>query len=395
MRLVGSTFIILFFLVCSKSGSGSEEEKKSTCAVVLRGGTTNCLLSLSATVTTNAGPSQGTTTSGDTDNIGSSARFFGPSGMTTDGTNLFVGDFGNNKIRKIVINTGAVSTLAGPAEGCSGSCPTGDTDGTGVAARFNGPYGLTTDGTNLYVADYANNKIRKVVISTGVVSTFAGPAAGATTNGDTDGIGNAARFRSPTGITTDGTNLYVADSNNNKVRKIVIATADVTTLAGPAPGAITSGDTDAAGNSARFSGPYGITTDGTNLYVADHSNNKIRKVVISSGLVSTFAGPSQGSNTAGDSDGLGNAARFFQPRGMTTDGTNLYVADVGFSKIRKIALSTATVTTLAGQAPGSSTSGDTDAIGNAALFANPRDITTNGTSLFVADTNNNKIRKIN
>ncbi|MGD0276397.1 MAG: hypothetical protein ABSB79_10140, partial [Syntrophales bacterium] len=105
----------------------------------------------------------------------------------------------------------------------------GSTDGTGAAALFSYPHGITTDGTNLYIADSDNDTIRKIIISTGVVTTLAGTAG---VGGSTDGTGSAARFNSPYGITTDGTNLYIADDANDTIRKIVISTGVVTTLAG-------------------------------------------------------------------------------------------------------------------------------------------------------------------
>jgi sugar lactone lactonase YvrE len=107
--------------------------------------------------------------------------------------------------------SGATSTLAGTA-GSSGA-----TDGTGTAARFYNPYGITTDGTNLYVADFGNNTIRKVVISSGAVTTLAGTAG---SSGYADGTGTAAKFYFPCGITTDGAKLLVADPGNNTVRTI-------------------------------------------------------------------------------------------------------------------------------------------------------------------------------
>ena len=117
--------------------------------------------------------------------------------------------------------SGVVSTPFGPAQG---STTSGDTDGTGNSARFNQQYNVTTpDGKIIFVADAANNKIRKIVLETGAVTTFAGPAQGTTTSGDTDATGNAARFFNPTAITTDGTNLYVGDASNNKIRRIVIS----------------------------------------------------------------------------------------------------------------------------------------------------------------------------
>lgn len=153
----------------------------------------------------------------------SAGTFNSPSGITTDGTYLYITDTGSNTIRWIVISTGENGILAGSTAGSAGS-----TNGTGTAALFNSPSGITSDGTNLYVADTGNNTIRKIVISTGEVTLFAGSSTGA--SGSTDGTGTAALFHSPSGITTDGTNLYVTDAGNNSIRKIVISTKTVTTL---------------------------------------------------------------------------------------------------------------------------------------------------------------------
>ena len=100
----------------------------------------------------------------------------------------------------------AVTTLAGSSEG--------STDATGTSASFKSPNGITTDGTNLYVTE-GNHRIRKIVISTGVVTTLAGSSSGST-----DATGTSASFNNPIGITTDGTNLYVTDTNNHRIRKI-------------------------------------------------------------------------------------------------------------------------------------------------------------------------------
>ncbi len=365
----------------------------SACTLNLMGGTMQGCggLALTGSVTSPLGAPAGSTASGDTDGTGNSARFLGPHAVTTDGTNLFVADAGNNKIRKVVIATGVVTTLAGPAQGAT---TTGDTDGTGTAARFFTPSAITTDGTNLYVADNDNNKIRKIVIATAVVTTLAGPAQGATTSGDTDATGNAARFSAPRGITTDGTNLYVTEWMNHKVRRVVIATGAVTTLAGPAQGSTVNGDTDATGIAARFNQPRQITTDGTNLYVADVSNNKVRQIVIATGVTSTLAGPAPGATTPGDTDGTGTAARFQSPSGIATDGTNLYVGDGMNNKLRKIVIATGAVTTLAGPDPGATTGGSSDGTGSSARFQFPVGIASDGTGLYLVDTANNKLRKI-
>jgi sugar lactone lactonase YvrE len=337
---------------------------------------------------------------GSADGTGVAARFSGPGGIVMVGTDLYVADSRNNTIRKIVASTGVVSTPAGaPASA----------DGTGTAAGFNLPYDVTTDGTNLYVADSNNNTIRKVVISSGAVTTLAGTAG---VGGAADGTGVAAGFNLPTGITTDGTNLYVADNGNGAIRKIVIATGAVTTVKSglSSPAAITTDGTNLyvtdivdntiskivissgvistlTGAGAGLSSPYGITTDGTSLYVADAGNNMIRKVAISTGAVTTLVG----SVTAGIADGTGAAAGFSFPTGITTDGTNLYLSDSGNNTIRKVVISTGAVTTLAGTA---GATGSTDAGGATAKFNNPGGITTDGTSLYVADTDNNIIRKI-
>ncbi len=161
----------------------------------------------------------------------------------------------------MVIDNGTVTTLAGSSWG--------NTDATGTSARFHKPRGITTDGTNLYVVDMENHRIRKIVIDNGTVTTLAGSSSGSADNA----TGTLASFQFPREITTDGTNLYVTDKNNHRIRKIVIDNGTVTTLAGSS-----SGNTDATGTSASFNNPQGITTDGTNLYVSDTNNNRIRKI---------------------------------------------------------------------------------------------------------------------
>lgn len=328
-------------------------------------------LNLLASVSTMEGLAS---SSGFADGIGSAARFNWPNGVTTDGTNIYVADSGNNTIRKIVIATGEVTTLAGTA-GLSGSA-----DGIGAVARFNGPPDLTTDGTNIYVAEWSSNTIRKIVISTGEVTTLAGIAGPRdSTNAESaDGIGSAARFWAPGSITTDGTNLYVVDSGNSTIRKVVISTGAVTTLAGTARA---YGSVDGIGAAARFNWPLGITTDGVNLYVVDTNSQTIRKIVISTGTVTTLVGAAQLVGTSG----------VHQLTGITMDGTNLYVVDNNSNTILKIVISTGAVTTLAGHAQ---SSGAADGIGAAALFHGPYGLTTDGTNLYVADAQNYTIRKI-
>lgn len=319
----------------------------------------------------------GSGTEGAAEGTGASASFNGPLGVATDGVNLFVADRTNHKIRKVVIATGEVSTLAG-------SGVAGADEGTGAAATFSSPSGVATDGTNLYVADGGNHKIRKIVIATGVVSTLAGSGA----SGADEGTGAAASFSYPSGVVVDGANLYVADAGNSKIRRVVLATGEVSTLAGSgSPGVVN--DTGAA---ASFGYPVALATDGTHLYVGDILAENIRKIVIATGEVTTLAG----SGDTGSQDGTGIAATFYQPSGLATDGRNLYVADAGNRKIRRVVLASGAVTTLAG----SGGYGSTDDVGQKATFKSPSGIVVAGASpdgvnLFVTDTGGDNIRKVN
>jgi sugar lactone lactonase YvrE len=307
---------------------------------------------------------------GSTDANGTSALFGQPNGIiaSPDGKTLYVADYGNNTIRQMVLSTGAVTTIAGSA-GVAGT-----TDGTGSAARFNGPHLLTTDGTNLFVPDYNNNSIRQVVIATGVVTTLAGSTAGAT--GAVDATGTAARFNGPGGITItpDKSTLYVTDYNNGFIRKIDLTTKAVTTVSTSAP----------------LRNPAGIICDatGTHLYLTDFTANTINQLVISSGVVSTLAG-----NTAtyGSADGIGSLASFYTPNGITLVGNNLYVTDTSDDIIRKVSTTTGAVTTVAG---GVGVVGAANGVGIVASFYGPLGITTDGTNLFVADSGNKTIRRI-
>ena len=324
------------------------------------------LLSLSTAVTTLAGDS-----SGFANGTGTSASFRNPWGITTDGTNLYVADKDNHLIRQIVIATGVVTTVAGTADN-------GSSNGTGTAASFYEPLGITTDETNLYVVDSKNSLIRKIVISTGVVTTLAGTGS----SGSSNGTGTSASFNQPSGITTDGTNLFLAEHNNNLIRKIVISTGVVTTLAGTG----SAGSANGTGTSASFNNPYGITTDGTNLYVSDTYNHLIRKIVISTGVVTTLAG----TGSSGSANGTGTSASFYKPYRITTDGTNLYVGDTFNHLIRQIVISTGVVTTLAG----TGSSGTANGTGTSASFNNPIGITTDGINLYVVDYGYSRIRQI-
>lgn len=300
---------------------------------------------------------------------GSAAQFTRPVGMTTDGVSLYVADASGNVVRKVDLSSGTVTTLAGSGTQAS-------SDGPGTTATFYNPDSITTDGTYLYVAESVPGLIRRIDKTSAAVTTLTAA----------DGV-TPLKLTSPSGITTDGVNLYVTDAGKNSIHKIVISTGVITTLAGSAtdpPGSV-----NGTGLAARFNSPVGITTDGINLYVTDFGNNTIRQIVIASGVVTTLAGTP--SPVGGSADGVGAAAQFRSPKGITTDGSFLYVTDNFNHTLRKIEISTGDVKTIAGS-PG--TPGTTDATGDAARFSHPEGVTSNGRSLFIADSDFHIIRKI-
>ncbi|PYK38111.1 MAG: hypothetical protein DME60_11705 [Verrucomicrobia bacterium] len=251
------------------------------------------------------------------------------------------------------------------------------------AVSFSSPTGLAVDNSgNVYVADTDNHAIRKIA-PTGVVTLLAGVEG---KPGSADGLRSAARFYYPSGVAVDNSgNVYVADTANHTIRRI---TADgvVTTLAGLA-GCI--GNTDGAGNVARFYYPYGVATDRAgNVYVADTFNSIIR-LITPADMVKTFAGLA---GTPGSVDGRGGAARFNYPSGVATDSTNhIDVADAGNHSIRQITLD-GKVTTLAGS-PGRP--GSADGIRGAAQFSYPNGVAADAAgNIFIADTANQTVRKI-
>lgn len=322
------------------------------------------------------------------DGTGAAAKFQRPWGAVAAGNKIYVADTFNNTIRQIVISTGAVSTLAGQV-GVAGAA-----DGTGPAATFNRPADLTTDGTNLYVTDYGNNKIRMVVIATGVVSSVTGTSGVAVAAGAADGAAASATFKNPAGIASDGKNLYVADSGNNKIRQVVIATGVVSSLTGASNTAVPSGAADGAAATASFSLPQGITTNGTNLYITDSGNNKIRKLVIATGAVSSLTGAANTAVIAGAADGAAASASFSLPQGISNDGTNLYVADTYNNKIRKVVAATGVVSSVTGVANAAGAVGYADGAAAAATFYYPVGITNIGVKLYVTDQLNHTIRAI-
>ena len=274
------------------------------------------------------------------DGTGATARFYYPRGISYSAPSgsysqgrLFVVDSSNHTIRSVDVATGATTILAGAA-GVAGSV--NSSDGTGATARFYYPQGISysepsgvyTQG-RLFVADTSNHTIRQIDVATGVVSTLAGLAG---SYGPANGTGAAARFNTPRGISysepsgayTQG-RLFVADTYNNTIRQIDVATGVVSTLAGQAGSA---GSTDGTGTAARFntprdisySAPSGVYTQGR-LFVADRDNHSIRQIDIATGAVTTVLGQAgQSGFRPGAAPGVLNT-----PVGVAVSGNALYI----------------------------------------------------------------------
>lgn len=291
---------------------------------------------------------------------GGAARFDHPNDAATDSSgNIYVADARNNAVRKIS-PAGVVTTLAGGSFGSA--------DGQGASAQFNSPEGLCLDaGGNVYVADTLNNTIRKITPG-GLVSTIAGLPG---VRGSTDGTGNAARFNYPRGVSADASgNVYVADTSNCTIRK-VDPFGTVTTLAG-SPGL--PGDADGTGGGARFSYPEALAVDGSaniwavdtnglrqvtsagvvktilnsgqigfslsaisidaggNLFLADDYTNTIHRLAVD-GSISRIGGASE---IGGSADGVGTSALFSEPSGIAVSPSGVvYVVDTGNNRVSR------------------------------------------------------------
>jgi DNA-binding beta-propeller fold protein YncE len=202
--------------------------------------------------------------------------------------------------------------------------------------------------------------------------------------GSNDGVGDSARFNSPDGMTISGQDLYLCDTNNSDIRKINVGSGTVTTIAGTAN---ISGSEDGVGSAAHFNLPTQIATDGTALYVADSGNNTIRRITLADMKVKTIGGQA---GTTGKTEGNPDKSLFSGPRGIAVDKKAIYVADTGNDVIRKIDLTTLETSTLAGTGE----EGDKDGPALQAQFNDPGALCTDGSMLYVLDADNHSIRKI-
>ena len=294
---------------------------------------------------------------------------------------MYIADTLDYRIRKVTVSTGLISTLAGT----SSALFSGD-GGAATSATLNTPYGVALDSSfNVYIADTVNHRIRKITVSTGIITTIAGSSSSGY-SGD-DGQATSAKLNVPNGLAVDTSgNVYISDSLNHAIRKVTVSTGVITTLAGTGTSSY-SGDTGAA-TSATLSNPSGIALDKSdNIYIADTYNNVVRKVSV--GVITTVAGR----NNVGDG-GISIEAVVRKPCGLHIDSSdNMYVADTQSCRIRQISLATGIISTIAGTGICGSSS---DSIAATSAMLNwPQDIATDSNSnLYIGEYYNYKIRKV-
>lgn len=313
------------------------------------------------------------------------AQLNSPRGVAVDSQgNVYIGTVGDDRVRKVTAGSGFISTVVNTS-GSGGSSGDG---GQATAARIRNPYGLGVDFSgNIYIADTDNNRIRKVTTATGIISTIVNTAGHQTSTppdftyplGD-GGDATAATLKGPRSVFVDAAgDIYIADTGNDRIRKVTVATGIITTIAGTLAGY--SGDGGAA-TAAKLQTPEDVCVDTAgSIYIADRDNHRIRKVT--AGTISTIAG----TGTAGYSGdgGVATSAKIDTPRGLAVKNTGeVIIADTGNSCLRQVAATTiSTLPMTAG--PGLSSPDGVDSYYEAAqmkLF------------LYIADQDNHRIRKL-
>lgn len=308
-----------------------------------------------------------------------------PSAIAYDAQgNLYLAETGGNTIRRVDA-AGVITTIAGTGtQGFSGD------GGQAVAARLDSPEGLALDSNDhLYIADTHNHRIRRVDLTTGLIATVAGSGAGFAGDG---GPSAAARLNLPTALAVDAAgNLYIADTENFRIRKIAAVGGAISTVAGNGRQGF-SGDGGAA-TAASIDSPSGLAVDAAgNLYIADTHNHRVRRVAAATGVITTIAGT--GAEAFSGDDAAATAAALALPHGLSIDGGgNLYIADTANHRIRRIDAVTHAITTVAGDGVqgfagdgGPAVSAELDSPGAAAI--SPAGLAA------LADTANGRVRQL-
>jgi trimeric autotransporter adhesin len=302
--------------------------------------------------------------------------------------NLYISDSENFRIRKVSRQDGIITTVAGNgAYGFSGD------GGAAVGAMMANPLGLSIDASgNLYIADSFNDRIRKVSAVDGMITTVAGGASSGF-SGD-GGPATAARLRYPFDVAVDSSgNLLISDSDNNRIRKVAVTTGIISTVAGSS--SLDGGDGGPA-TEAGFDQPYGLALDAAgNIYIADSGNGLIRRVDAASGIISTVAG--DGSESPRGDGGPATAAGLSAPFDVAFDASgNLFIVDYGHDRIREVSAENGIISTVAGHGDGRDFpefSGD-DGPATLAGIDHPHAVALDRSgNLYVADESNNRIRK--
>jgi pimeloyl-ACP methyl ester carboxylesterase/sugar lactone lactonase YvrE len=316
--------------------------------------------------------------------VATSAELHGPNAVAVDTAgNIYIADYYNNRIRKVTASTGVISTAAG--NGTAGYSGDG---GAATSAELNGPGDVAVDSAgNIYISDLSNNRIRKVTVSTGVISTVAGNGTKGY-SGDGGAATSAEIGSSSVTVDTAG-NIYLADDSNNRIRKVTVSTGIITTVAGNGTAGF-SGDGGAA-TSAELDVPDGVVVDSAgNIYIADHNNERIRKVTVSTGKISTVAGDGT-AGYAGDG-GAATSAELNGPGGLALDSAgDIYIGDFGNNRIRKVTVSTGKISTVAGNGT-AGYSGDGGAPNNAEMNGPSGIALDSAGNIYIADFGNNRIR---
>lgn len=294
--------------------------------------------------------------------------------------NLYIADTSNHRIRKVT-RSGLISTVAG-----SGQLGSSGDGGLAINAAMNEPNGVVADGTgNLYISDTNNHRIRKVN-SAGIITTIAG--LGLPGFGGDGGAGTQALFNTPVGLVLDTAgNLLIADGGNHRVRKLNLSTGIITTMAGNGYG---FGGDGGQAMQAQLNFPTGVALDQNgNLYIAETSNHQVRKVT-PAGVISCYAGA--GTRGFSGDGGQATAAQFNAPGGLTVDAAgNLYVTDQGNHRVRKVA-SDGMITTVAGTGNATSQTSDEGGLATNAALNAPAGVAVDGAgNLFIADTGNHRV----
>jgi len=315
------------------------------------------------------------------------AELAGPAGVTLDGAgNLYIADSGNNRVREVLASSGVITTVAG--NGAFGYAGDG---GPAASAQLAGPAGVTVDGVgNLYIADTYNQRVRKVLADSGVITTVAGNGASGF-SGD-GGAATSAELAGPSGTAVDGVgNLYIADSGNNRVREVLASSGVITTVAGN--GVFGYAGDGGAATGADLASPAGVTLDGAgNLYIADTYNQRVREALASSGVITTVAG-NGASGFSGDGGPAANAQLAYLSSIIVDGAGNLYLADTFNNRVREVLAGSGTITTVAGN--GASGYGGDGGAATGAELAGPAGVTVDGAgNLYIADSRNQRVREV-